>query len=116
MGALPAAPTAAIEAAGTVEVAAASAAAEVTEVAKPTLDHAQVSETIMNLAKEVVGDADDVHADSALMDAGMDSLSAVAFRNSLMRAIKGVNLPASLMFDYPTVNQIADYIVEESSR
>merc|ERR1711879_209446 len=89
---------------------------EAVEVAKPTLDHAQVSETIMNLAKEVVGDADDVHADSALMDAGMDSLSAVAFRNSLMRAIKGVNLPASLMFDYPTVNQIADYIVEESSR
>jgi hypothetical protein len=112
--ALPAIPTVAATEGVSAPIAAVASVAAPDVVA--TLDHAEVTATILNIAKDVVGDADDLHLDSGLMDAGMDSLSAVAFRNTLMRSVKGVNLPASLMFDYPSINQIADYIVEESSK
>jgi tetratricopeptide (TPR) repeat protein len=110
--ALPDAPVAAV----TAEVGVASAEGPAAPTAVATLNLEEVTATVLALAKDVVGEADDLALDVGLMDAGMDSLSAVAFRNSLMRQIKGVNLPASLMFDYPTINHIADYIIEETSK
>jgi len=81
---------------------------------KPTLVFEDVRAIILKNAMETVGETDELYSDSSLMDAGMDSLSAVAFRNQLQRELAGINLPASLMFDYPTINQISDFVVEES--
>lgn len=84
---------------------------------KPALILQDVIDIIHKHALEATGGGDEeVFNDSSLMDAGMDSLSSVAFRNTLQRALPGINLPASLMFDYPTINQISDYVVEESSK
>ncbi len=44
-----------------------------------------------------------------LGDMGMDSLMAVELRNALSDAV-AVPLPATLMFDYPTVTALADYL------
>lgn len=49
--------------------------------------------------------------DTPLMDTGLDSLSAVQFRNDLTRDFN-VKLPASLMFDYPTITALTEKIVQ----
>jgi len=82
----------------------------------PGLDANQVREQVMGIAREVVGVDDALYSDSPLMEIGMDSLSAVQFRNILTRTMEGVSMPASLMFDYPSINQIVDFVVEESKK
>jgi len=46
-------------------------------------------------------------------EAGMDSLSAVEFRNRLQREFQ-MNLPAALMFDHPSITALTQHLVEES--
>jgi len=82
----------------------------------PGLDANQVREQVMGIAREVVGVDDGLYSDSPLMETGMDSLSAVQFRNILARTMEGVSMPASLMFDYPSINQIVDFVVDESKK
>ncbi|MCP4117667.1 MAG: SDR family NAD(P)-dependent oxidoreductase [Desulfobacteraceae bacterium] len=50
--------------------------------------------------------------DQPLMEQGFDSLMAVELRNRLGREI-GKVLPASLLFDYPTLEKITTYLMEE---
>jgi acyl transferase domain-containing protein/acyl carrier protein len=47
-----------------------------------------------------------------LGELGLDSLLAVELRNAIGRAI-GVNLPATLLFDYPTVETLTSYLCNE---
>merc|ERR1719350_2619070 len=72
-----------------------------------------VSQTVQEMAKAAIGLDDAVYLDSPLMDSGMDSLTAVSFRNGLQQNL-GVKLPSSLMFDYPTMKEVAKRIVELS--
>jgi acyl carrier protein len=51
----------------------------------------------------------DVQANEPLMSAGLDSLSAVEFRNDLESKL-GVDLPGTLVFDYPTPASIAGFL------
>ncbi|CAK9057424.1 Mycoketide-CoA synthase (Polyketide synthase Pks12), partial [Durusdinium trenchii] len=68
-----------------------------------------VRHTLRDLAREVI-DSADLEADNPLMESGMDSLSGVEFRNRLQTEFDGVNLPNSMVFDYPTVTELAGYI------
>jgi acyl transferase domain-containing protein/acyl carrier protein len=45
-----------------------------------------------------------------LGDLGLDSLLAVELRNTLSKAL-GVSLPATLLFDYPSIEALTDYLV-----
>jgi acyl carrier protein len=45
----------------------------------------------------------------ALREAGLDSLMAVELRNILVRST-GAPLPATLLFDCPTIDALADYL------
>jgi acyl carrier protein len=49
---------------------------------------------------------------AGLMDVGMDSLMAVELRNILGRAIEQ-QLPATLLFTYPTLAALADYLLQQ---
>ena len=51
----------------------------------------------------------DVEADAPLMEAGLDSLGAVELRNQLQRA-SGSSLPSTLVFEHPTVRQLASHL------
>lgn len=81
--------------------------------AKAGLDLKFVQDVISNTVKGAVALDEEVAIDSPLMEVGMDSLSSVAFRNSLNQQLK-LNLPASLMFDYPNQRSIVAHIIEMS--
>jgi acyl transferase domain-containing protein len=55
---------------------------------------------------------DEVAADRAFNELGFDSLSAIGLRNKLT-LLTGLKLPASLIFDYPTVRALADHLGTE---
>jgi myxalamid-type polyketide synthase MxaB len=65
------------------------------------------------LAANVLGDdQEQLILDQPLMEQGFDSLMAVELRNRLGREIDQT-LPASLLFDYPTLEKITAYLTEE---
>ena len=64
-------------------------------------------EAVLEMARRTAGSA--VDADAPLMDSGLDSLGAVELSNLLQAAVgEEVPLPSTLVFDHPTVRQLAD--------
>ena len=60
-------------------------------------------------AAEVIGD-DGISPDEPLMDAGLNSSAAVQLV-SVLEASTGLELPGTLAFDYPSIAEIADYLL-----
>ena len=50
-----------------------------------------------------------IGAQRPLKEVGLDSLMAVELRNSLVRSA-GIALPATLLFDYPTLDALASFL------
>ncbi|CAE7770099.1 TTC28 [Symbiodinium sp. CCMP2592] len=73
----------------------------------PTLE--QVQESVQDIAMSLIG-ADELELDTPLMDAGLDSLASVEFQNMLTKEFRGVAMPSTLMFDFPTAKEIASHI------
>ncbi|CAE7536874.1 mggB [Symbiodinium pilosum] len=88
----------------TAAAAASSVAMAVSE--GPTREY--IMEGLRQLSKNVVGD--DIDMDSPLMEAGMDSLSSVEFRNQVRNLVPGINLPASMVFDYPLDAEMKGFV------
>merc|ERR1712190_617698 len=81
--------------------------------AKKGLDPAHVKDIVSKTVLASLATDDEVHEDSPLMETGMDSLTSVSFRNGLNQRL-GMNLPAALMFDYPSQRAIVDHVIEVS--
>merc|ERR1712151_1237052 len=78
-------------------------------------DKSVVEAKIKDIAVQIIGDDEGVDADIPLMQAGLTSNTAVMLRDELSKDIPGINLPPTLMFDYPSIAAIADFIVEKAS-
>lgn len=84
-----------------------------TEIVKK-LDAATVRAQLIEIARDAMASDEEVHDDTPLMDSGMDSLTSVSFRNTVSAAF-GTNLPASLIFDYPSIGEITRYVIDKAS-
>ena len=57
---------------------------------------------------------DPIDPEMPLFEMGLDSLLAIELKNTLSKSLglKG-SLPATILFDYPTIEAVTDYLVEE---
>eukprot|EP00434_Breviolum_minutum_P039953 symbB.v1.2.035491.t1/scaffold4770.1/size35053/3 len=65
----------------------------------------QIQESVQDIAMSLIG-SDELAMDDALMDAGLDSLASVEFQNTLVKEFRGVPMPSTMMFDFPTSKEI----------
>lgn len=71
-------------------------------------------DVVLGLVVNVAGR--EVDRDTPLMDAGVDSLSAVELRNQLQEvAGEAVLLPSTVVFDHPTARGLSKFFVEDES-
>eukprot|EP00854_Cymbomonas_tetramitiformis_P022437 gene22437-27075_t len=73
---------------------------------------AQMHYAVMHAVQQIVGT--EVSENDPLMDAGLDSLGAVELKGSIEKAA-GMELPVTLVFDYPTAGAIARYLTAETA-
>ena len=83
--------------------------------ARGKLDMTSVRKLILDLATDAVASDEPLHDDTVLMDSGMDSLTSVAFRNDLQSKLN-VDLPASLIFEYPSVGELTRLVMSLSDQ
>ena len=66
---------------------------------------------ILELVQENLGD--DIDADVRLIEAGLDSFAVVRLTRHVQAAVGlSVELPSTLIFDYPTARSITEYIAD----
>merc|ERR1719329_566488 len=91
----------------------ATASSGAAEEAAKGPDPAIIRATLKEAVGQLLGTDEDIQDDIPLMEAGLDSLSAVQFRNDAVKQL-GVSLPASLTFDYPSIAALVAHVVEIS--
>jgi NADPH:quinone reductase-like Zn-dependent oxidoreductase/acyl carrier protein len=81
--------------------------------ARPDEQPILLREHVCNQARQVLGLSSTVEVDTKrpLLEMGLDSLMSVELRNALGQSLNQ-SLPASLLFDYPTINALTDFLIE----
>lgn len=79
------------------------------------VDLATIKAKVLEIATRITGaDEGEIDTDTPLMEAGLTSNSAILLRDELSQELPGVQLPVTLVFDYPSIGAMADLIVESS--
>eukprot|EP00435_Cladocopium_sp_Y103_P070734 s1182_g35.t3 len=73
----------------------------------------EVGRQLIGFVKELTSGTEEVELDTAFIDAGMDSLSGVSLVSMLNRDFQ-VALTPSVVFDYPTIRMLQEYLISES--
>lgn len=77
------------------------------------LDIAVTQAKVLNLAKNVIADDDmELEFDMPLMESGVDSLGSVQLVTDLGKEF-AMSISPSAIFDFPTIRQLAEHLVEE---
>jgi acyl carrier protein len=64
------------------------------------------------MAKAVEMDVDDIDPDQNIMELGADSMTAMSMVKD-METLYDIELPATLLFEYSTLNELVDFLKEE---
>mmetsp|Transcript_17190 Transcript_17190/g.21145 ORF Transcript_17190/g.21145 Transcript_17190/m.21145 type:complete len:154 (-) Transcript_17190:50-511(-) len=74
-----------------------------------------VTGKVKEIALRITGaDDGEIEADTPLMEAGLTSNSAIIMRDELSQALPGVQLPVTLVFDYPSVSAMTELILQST--
>jgi len=63
----------------------------------------------------MVGADEDLALDNPFMEIGITSMNAVLFRNKLGNEFEGVDLPVTLVFDFPNMRDLTGMVLDNSS-
>eukprot|EP00747_Dinoflagellata_sp_TGD_P066385 gnl/TRDRNA2_/TRDRNA2_154775_c0_seq3.p1 gnl/TRDRNA2_/TRDRNA2_154775_c0~~gnl/TRDRNA2_/TRDRNA2_154775_c0_seq3.p1 ORF type:complete len:793 (-),score=240.27 gnl/TRDRNA2_/TRDRNA2_154775_c0_seq3:126-2234(-) len=77
-------------------------------------DPEMIMKKMTALVTDILATDEDLSLDASLMAAGVDSLSSLSLANSVAKEF-GMAIGPTLIFEYPTVREIVDHIVEETS-
>merc|ERR1712039_1038106 len=75
------------------------------------LDEGMLKGQIAEAAKGLIGYDEDIEFDMPLMESGLTSNAAVVLRDALTQQLPGVNLPVTLVFDYPSISAMSELIM-----
>jgi len=79
-------------------------------------DPAIMKSHIIAMVKNMTGGGEDeVDGDTPLMETGIDSLASVELRTQLQAEFK-INLPSTVMFNYPTIEGLTQLLVDECTQ
>mmetsp|Transcript_25041 Transcript_25041/g.54493 ORF Transcript_25041/g.54493 Transcript_25041/m.54493 type:complete len:553 (-) Transcript_25041:72-1730(-) len=78
------------------------------------MDVAVIRNKISEITTAILGDMEGVEVDTPLMEAGLTSNTAMLLRDELSKDLPGIKLPPTLLFDYPSISTMADYIVDQA--
>lgn len=80
-----------------------------------SVDADAIQSQVRQIVTEIIGM--DIEDDAALMSHGLTSQNAVLLRDALNKEYKGTaRMPQTLIFDYPSIADLTEYIVDQSSR
>merc|ERR1711912_95426 len=75
------------------------------------MDAGVVRTKVMEIACRITGAEDgEIEVDTPLMEAGLTSNSAILLRGELTQELPGINLPVTLVFDYPSIGAMTDLV------
>jgi len=87
---------------------AAGAKVQLSGLSKDALE-SKIKEVVLSLIGEE--EQESLENDVPLMNAGLTSNTAILFRDVLTEEVQGVKLPPTLVFDYPSISDITDFII-----
>mmetsp|Transcript_37174 Transcript_37174/g.66782 ORF Transcript_37174/g.66782 Transcript_37174/m.66782 type:complete len:261 (-) Transcript_37174:48-830(-) len=80
----------------------------------PTLDMDLVRSKVSQITSQIIGAKEPIDDDSPLLNVGLTSMSSAMLRDALARDFPESSLPFTLAFDYPSINAVAEYLVEST--
>merc|ERR1712113_986184 len=80
------------------------------------LDVEMLKGTIRETAKGLIGVDEEIEFDMPLMESGLTSGTAVLLRDALSQQLPGVNLPVTMVFDYPSITSMSELIMENAEK
>ena len=76
----------------------------------------EVNKTVVtNLIKKFIPSLDAIEDDISFFHMGLDSLGATELHHRLSHLLRPRNIPASIVYIYPTINKLTSYLLESNS-